>query len=372
MPGPSAQRDPSALGPVTIATNNGDIGGGEVMLLGIARALEEIGVDTTVVAPSSPAGLAEASRRAGHRTVTLRAHDRVAWMRALRAWDRRERLGVLWCNGLVPAVATAGRPARIVHLHQRPIGPHAPLAAVARRGALRTIVPSRSMTEAVHGAEVFPNWVAEPRPVRRRPESGNDPASPFVLGFLGRPSLDKGVHVLAEAVQLLSEEEPGRYRLFLAGEPRFVDRRQRRRVESALATIDPYVVKPGWIEPAVFFSSIDLFVAPSVRPESFGLVVAEAMAAGVPLLVSSTGAFPEVVGEDSLDTVPAADPVALAAAIKARADEIDPPRVQQYRARWRDEFSPQAGRERTHRLLDSIAVDLAAGRALSRRQAAPG
>jgi hypothetical protein len=33
---------------VTLATNNGDIGGGEVMLLQIAEALERLAVDVTV------------------------------------------------------------------------------------------------------------------------------------------------------------------------------------------------------------------------------------------------------------------------------------------------------------------------------------
>jgi glycosyltransferase involved in cell wall biosynthesis len=48
--------------------------------------------------------------------------------------------------------------------------------------------------------------------------------------------------------------------------------------------------------------------------EQFGRVLAEAMAAGVPVVGSSSGAIPEVIGEAGL-VVPERDPVALAHAI---------------------------------------------------------
>ena len=37
-----------------IATNNGDIGGGEVMLLNIARAARSLGYRVTVIGPAHP------------------------------------------------------------------------------------------------------------------------------------------------------------------------------------------------------------------------------------------------------------------------------------------------------------------------------
>lgn len=67
---------------------------------------------------------------------------------------------------------------------------------------------------------------------------------------------------------------------------------------------------------AAVFAALDLFVHPSVE-EGMGQVVVEAMAAGVPVLVSDAGGLPEVVG-DRAETVPAGDPRRLAEAIRAR------------------------------------------------------
>jgi glycosyltransferase involved in cell wall biosynthesis len=39
-------------------------------------------------------------------------------------------------------------------------------------------------------------------------------------------------------------------------------------------------------------------VVPSIEPEPFGLVAAEAMAAGVPVIASRIGALPEIVDDD--------------------------------------------------------------------------
>jgi glycosyltransferase involved in cell wall biosynthesis len=68
-----------------------------------------------------------------------------------------------------------------------------------------------------------------------------------------------------------------------------------------------------------FLKSLDVLVLPSVtilplHREQFGRVLVEAMAAGVPVIGSSSGAIPEVIGDAGL-VVPERDPVALAQAI---------------------------------------------------------
>ncbi len=65
--------------------------------------------------------------------------------------------------------------------------------------------------------------------------------------------------------------------------------------------------------PAVYRGA-DLFCFPSVA-EGFGLPVVEAMAAGVPVLVSDSGALPETGGEAAL-VLPAGDPAAWAEGIQ--------------------------------------------------------
>ena len=54
-----------------IATNNGDIGGGEVMLLNIARAARSLGYKVTIVGPSEPKQLMEAAADEGFACIIL-------------------------------------------------------------------------------------------------------------------------------------------------------------------------------------------------------------------------------------------------------------------------------------------------------------
>ena len=83
----------------------------------------------------------------------------------------------------------------------------------------------------------------------------------------------------------------------------------------------PYEDLPG------FLRSLDVLVLPSVtllpdQREQFGRVLVEAMAAGVPVIGSSSGAIPEVVGDAGL-IVPERDPAALAEAIARVLAEPD-------------------------------------------------
>ena len=90
-----------------IATNNGDIGGGEVMLLNIARAARNLGYKVTIVGPSEPKQLMEAAADEGFPRIMLPAKNRAQYMLALRAWHAQNKDVLLWCNGLVPAAAVS-------------------------------------------------------------------------------------------------------------------------------------------------------------------------------------------------------------------------------------------------------------------------
>ncbi|MFP4032627.1 MAG: glycosyltransferase family 4 protein [Desulfococcaceae bacterium] len=95
----------------------------------------------------------------------------------------------------------------------------------------------------------------------------------------------------------------------------------------------------GPISQAAFvreYARATLAVVPSVY-EGFGLPAGEAMACGVPVVSTTGGALPEVVGDAGL-LVPPADPDALAAAIAALLD--DPGRAARL---------GRAGFERVHR-----------------------
>lgn len=342
--------------PLYIATNNGDIGGGEVMLLSIARAARALGYSVTVVGPTQPAELIEAAKDEGFATVTLPATNRRDYMAQLRVWDKRQRTGILWCNGLVPSFATSGHKNRIVHLHQIPVGKQKYLVAPAQRKAIRTLVPSRFMGSQIKNSEVFPNWVSEVSSPLTREKVGAD----VRVGFLGRSSTIKGTHTLAKALKLLSALDQKKYTLVIGGEPRFVSEEDRQEVETALEALNNNVEKLGWVTPEQFLSNIDVLVVPSEVEESFGLVAAEAMSACVPLIVSDAGALPEIVGAEYSWIVPQANVAALAQRISDLADAViaQDEKLQDTISdsywRWQENFSAEAGKERVRHLLESV------------------
>ena len=333
---------------ISIATNNADIGGGEVMLVQLAKAITAVGRDTQVLAPAG-SEVAEAARATGLPVVALAAGGRREWMMALRRWDRRERRGVLWCNGLVPALATSGHPNRVVHLHRLPSsGAQRVAARIARIRSRATVVPSQFMAQSL-GAEVLPNWS---RKVDVVPAARTDDR--LRIGFLGRLSPDKGIVELCEALYRLSTRRGSQVELVVAGEARFVSREDERRITEALAGLGPSYDPLGWVPPGELLGQVDLLAVPSQWEEPFGLVVTEAMSVGVPVVVSDAGALPEVVGPGHPWVAKRGDVGDLARVLADAA--VSPERRGEVgeagRRRWAERYSPEAGQKRLADFLD--------------------
>ena len=64
-----------------------------------------------------------------------------------------------------------------------------------------------------------------------------------------------------------------------------------------------YLGKPSFKELTIFYNAADVLVAPSLY-EGFGLTVLEAMACGLPTIVSNVSALPEVVGKAGIQVEP--------------------------------------------------------------------
>ena len=333
----------------TIASNQGSMGGGEVMMLAIAEAARELGREVTVVAPQTPGDVVEEALRRGFRVMAIHGDTTAKYLASLRRWDATERRGLLWCNGLRPAFATSGHLNRVVHLHQRPAGKLRALAVAARRGALATVVPSAYMAAAVPGSRVMWNWNP---PARTR--DFTEPGATVTVGFLGRLSSDKGVPRLCETMSELERRHPGRFRLLLAGEPRFVDPADADRVANRIAALGDAVDHRGWMDRNEFFSSVDLAVFPSVWPEPFGLVVSEAMSAHCPFVITDAGALQEVAGAEHPFVAKADDAVSLADTIERAAEGYDEELLDAARDRWQTNFSPGAGRARLAEILADV------------------
>lgn len=126
------------------------------------------------------------------------------------------------------------------------------------------------------------NGVKLPAQTTARPQN-----AVLTLGYAGRIVENKGLGVLLKATESLSLP----FQLKIAGSVNndwaqgLCDRYASERVEFL-----------GQVENMdAFYASIDLLVAPSIVPEAFGLTIAEAMAHGVSVIATRSGAQGEIV-----------------------------------------------------------------------------
>ena len=144
--------------------------------------------------------------------------------------------------------------------------------------------------------------------------------------FVGSLEPRKNVGLLLDAWETLRAERPeAALPLLLAGPPGWKNRELQARIEA----LRPQGVRHlGRLERgalARLVASATALVYPSLY-EGFGLPVAEAMACGVPVVVSDRSCLPELAGDAGL-TVDADDAASLAAALESLA--TDPERARQ-------------------------------------------
>ncbi|MFB4302682.1 glycosyltransferase family 4 protein [Actinomadura sp. NTSP31] len=193
---------------------------------------------------------------------------------------------------------------------------------VEHLGGDAVLIPNGVATERYAMADPLPGW----------PGRSDTPRGAEALGFLGRMDEPrKGLPVLLRAFEILGRRRPG-LRLLLAG-PGDAD--------DVAARVSPElrdrVVVLGMVseeEKIRAYHSVEVFVAPNVGGESFGIVLAEAMSAGAPILASDIEAFDRVLlGGRAGALFTAGDHEALAAAAGALLD--DPARRKQLSAEAR-------------------------------------
>jgi phosphatidyl-myo-inositol alpha-mannosyltransferase len=113
------------------------------------------------------------------------------------------------------------------------------------------------------------------------------------LGFLGRVDEPrKGFAVLLRAFEMLAAQRPG-LRLLVAGHGDAEEL-----LERTPTRIRDRIVLLGQVSDADkirVYHSVDVFCAPNTGGESFGIVLAEAMAAGSPIAASDLDAFRQVL-----------------------------------------------------------------------------
>lgn len=218
---------------------------------------------------------------AGHHAICLRCNAAQGWLRSIRLWlltfVRR-----LLCKGvnanIVPTVWLGG-------LLNLPCTNHIP-----------------------HGIS---------RLVQFPPGPGN--ANPPVVAFQGRLVSTKGVRVLLEAARILAEQNR-KFELLIIGDGPERSSLEQFVRDARLADRVRFTGQLGADQLETALSSASVVVVPSLGGEVFGLVVAENMLRGLPVIASDLGALAEVLGE-ARSTFRTRDAADLAAKLTSLLDD---------------------------------------------------
>ena len=187
-------------------------------------------------------------------------------------------------------------------------------------------------------------------PRAARSELGVEPGC-LHIGWVGRLSREKGADVFLDALMRLGEKNVVAS-IIGNGPLRAELEEQAVQVRSADVKILFRGALPG---AARLFPAFDLFVLSS-RTEGTPIVLFEAMAAGVPVVATSVGGVPDVVGPGESLLVASEQPEALADAIRRVVRDREGARERARRARKRLEraFATEPWLERHEALYASI------------------
>ncbi len=164
-----------------------------------------------------------------------------------------------------------------------------------------------------HGIDTAPFLTAVPRDLRKELSVGGDR---FLIGFFGRFMSQKGFTYLIDAVDMLRADPslPGKVLVAAFGVGGFLSDEKRDIAKRNLGEYFSFFPFEENIAPVM--KGLDVMVMPSLW-EAFGLLAAEALVAGVPVIGTSCIGLREVLYDTPARVVPPADSRALALAIKA-------------------------------------------------------
>lgn len=188
------------------------------------------------------------------------------------------------------------------------------------------------------------------------PKPPGQPGHPFTLGFAGRLVPEKGLDVLMRACAQLDFD----YRVLIAGSG--PARTQLADLARKLKLTDRFEFRGSLPSVAMpeFMGQLDALVLPSVsRPnwtEQFGRALVNAMSCGVPVVGSTCGEIPDVIGEAGL-VFPEGDARALAELLRRLSADLKLRRdlARQGRERVLDRYTHQRIARETAAVYRSLA-----------------
>jgi glycosyltransferase involved in cell wall biosynthesis len=190
-------------------------------------------------------------------------------------------------------------------------------------------VPEDKMIFAPYGVNTAAFRCEETDRESLRPETRAEAGladNDIAILFSGKLSERKGVHILTAAVKLLPPEYRARVVLvFLGSGPEHASLAASCGSEPAVRTLFPGFRNQKQLSP--WYHAADMLVLPSLRFETWGLVVNEALHHGVPCVVSdAVGCAPDLIEEGRTGAMAkAGSPESLSAAIVRTAGQLTGP-----------------------------------------------
>lgn len=183
------------------------------------------------------------------------------------------------------------------------------------------------------------------------PDRKRSTGAKFTIGYVGRLTAEKNLRFFARLEAALNAAQMKNFRIVLVGEGS-----ERAWLEANLKNAEfPGVLRGDDLANA--FANMDAFVFPS-ETDTFGLVILEAMASGVPVLVSKGGGPQYQVNEGENGFIPEDMSGFITALLKLQAD----PALQ---SRMGQAARKHAGENSWNRVFDKVYQDYAESPALS-------
>jgi L-malate glycosyltransferase len=135
----------------------------------------------------------------------------------------------------------------------------------------------------------------------------------FIILAFGRITESKGYHILIDAVSRIKNIP---YQVIIAGDGPYRSQLEKMVKQHNFDRIR-FLGNIAESQVPWLYSAADIFVHPDLTAPAFGLVAAESLSCGTPVIASNTGALPEVVTPEVGICVPAGDSKQLAEAILA-------------------------------------------------------
>ena len=159
------------------------------------------------------------------------------------------------------------------------------------------IMPTEWLGELLH----LPNAVSIPHGIESRaraPESPRSSSLPLIV-FQGRIVTTKGLPILFEAARILRSENRVFELLVIGDGPeRLASEALAKKLE--ISSVVRFVGRIAAADIDTSFANASIVVVPSLAGEVFGLVLAENMSRGLPVVASNVGSFAEVLGDAGL------------------------------------------------------------------------